>query len=109
MGLGMRRGKKWSSRTWHGFWRNLWDILYRKPAKQRGIGFGPWWLGCILYGLFALTMLKQGKVTTGFSCSASPWLCINSFSTAIRGFSNPSDLFLRDAEEGSGDDPGTSV
>ena len=24
-----RCGKKWSSRGWHWFWKNLWDLLYR--------------------------------------------------------------------------------
>jgi hypothetical protein len=57
----VRWGKKWSSRSWHGFWGRLWDLLYRKPAQQRGIGYGLWWLGCIICGVFALSVLQKGE------------------------------------------------
>jgi hypothetical protein len=57
----VRWGKKWSSRGWHRFWKNTWDVLYRKPAQQRGAGFGVFWLACIIYGFYALSVMSKGE------------------------------------------------
>jgi hypothetical protein len=56
-----RWGKKWSSRGWHRFWKNTWDLLYRNAAKKRGPAYGLWWLGCIAYGFFTLSVLQTGQ------------------------------------------------
>jgi hypothetical protein len=57
----VRWGKKWSSRGWHGFWKNTWDLLYRNAAKKRGPAYGVWWFCCIAYGFFAVSVLQSGQ------------------------------------------------
>jgi hypothetical protein len=56
-----RWGKKWSARTWHGFWKTIADLLYRNAAKKRGPAYGLWWFSCIAYGFCALHVLQTGQ------------------------------------------------
>jgi hypothetical protein len=57
----VRWGKKWSSRGWHRFWKNTWDLLYRNAAKKRGPAYGVWWFSCIIYGCFSFSVLQSGQ------------------------------------------------
>jgi hypothetical protein len=57
----VRWGKKWSARSWHGFWKTPADLLYRRAAKKRGPAYGLWWFICIAYGFYVLYVLQTGQ------------------------------------------------
>lgn len=39
--------------------RRLWDFSYRIPASQRGMAFGIFWLGCIVWTMTFIAMLAE--------------------------------------------------
>ena len=39
--------------------RRIWNVAYRIPASQRGMAFGMFWLGCIIWVLLFIGVLAE--------------------------------------------------
>jgi hypothetical protein len=41
--------------------RAVWGVVYTKPARQRGVGFGIFCVLCLLYALLVLAVIQRGE------------------------------------------------